>query len=451
VQFIIIDLCGVVNNTLQIVYYDGQFNDARLAVSLACTAAARGAVVLNHATVTSLIKDQTTGKVSGATIRDELTGNSYAVHADVVINATGPFADKVRKLSDPNVRPMIMPSAGVHVTLPDYYSPDNLGMIVPKTKDGWVVFMLPWLGETIAGTTDSSAEITMRPQPTEEEINFILDSISEFLTVKVRREDVKSAWSGIRPLAVDPSAEDTASALRDHVVQVGEDGIITVTGGKWTTYRLMAEDAVNAAVKQLGLIGRAAPIQGPCITTQLPLIGAAGWSPSLFTKVAQNYKVPHRPGAIDTRVAKYLAAAYGGQASEVTRLAEEMGLGRRLVRGYPVIESEVIYTMRNEYCETPEDFVARRTRLAFLDKAACLDALPRVVELMAMEKGWSRKRQRAELNRARAFLETFEAKVGQEVEPSPLQGLKGSRGVTVGSVDSSSSAAASAADGQSRR
>lgn len=427
-------------------YYDGQFNDARLAVSLACTAAARGAVVLNHATVTSLIKDKDTGKVAGATIRDEMTGKSYSVHADVVINAAGPFADTIRKLSDPDVRPMIMPSAGVHVTLPDYYSPDNLGMIVPKTKDGRVVFMLPWLGETIAGTTDSSSEITMRPQPTEEEIRFILESISEFLTVKVRREDVKSAWSGIRPLAVDPSAEDTASALRDHVVQVGKDGLITITGGKWTTYRLMSEDAVNAAVKQLELgreRGTVVPMHGPCITTQLPLIGAAGWSPALFTQVAQNYTVPHRPGAIDTRVAKYLAAAYGGQAHEVTRLAEEMGLGRRLVRGYPVIESEVIYTMRNEYCETPEDFVARRTRLAFLDKAACLDALPRVVELMAMEKGWSRKRQHAELARARAFLETFEAKGGQEVHPSLLQGAKGSQGVTVGSVDSSAAAAGS--------
>lgn len=126
-------------------------------------------------------------------------------------------------------------------------------------------------------------------------------------------------------------------------------------------------------------------------------------------QVAQNYTVPHRPGAIDTRVAKYLAASYGDRAQEITKLAEEMKLGRRLVRGYPVIESEVIYCCRHEMCETPEDFVARRTRLAFLDRPACIEALPRVVELMAMEKGWNKKRQKAELQRALEFLATFDA------------------------------------------
>lgn len=418
-------------------YYDGQFNDSRLAIAVACTAAASGAVVVNHAEVTSLLKDPSTGRVIGATVKDLLSGTSYEVHAKVVINAAGPFVDFIRGLSSPETAPMIMPSAGVHVTLPDYYSPENIGMIVPKTRDGRVVFMLPWLGETIAGTTDASTELTMRPQPTEQEIQFILDAISEYLTVKVRRSDVKSAWSGIRPLAIDPNATDTASALRDHIVTVGPDGMVTVTGGKWTTYRLMAQDAVDAATTVGHLHSR------PCVTDRITLVGAEGWSPALFTEVAQNYTVPHRPGAIDTRVAKYLAAAYGDRAREITKLAEELKLGRRLVRGYPVIEAEVIYTVRNEYCETPEDFVARRTRLAFLDKAACLEALPRVVELMAAEKRWSRARQREELSRAKAFLDTFEAANEGKVVPGP-EGSKGGPGVglATGSVDSSAKAAA---------
>lgn len=287
-------------------------------------------------------------------------------------------------------------------------------MIVPKTKDGRVVFMLPWLGETIAGTTDALSDITAVPRPTEDEVQFILDAIAQYLTVKVRRSDVKSAWSGIRPLAVDLSSDpgtgaNTSGALRDHVVMVDpEDGLVTVTGGKWTTYRLMAQDAIDAAVRTGSL--RASP----CVTERVGLVGAQGWHPALFTEVAQNYTVPHRPGAIDTRVAKYLAAAYGDRAHEITRLAEELSLGRRLVRGYPMIEAEVVYCCRYEYCETAEDFVARRTRLAFLDRPACLDALPKVVELMGSERKWSGRRKKDELDRARKFLETFESPVELE-------------------------------------
>ena len=424
-----------------VVYYDGQFNDSRLAVALACTAAAAGATVTNHTKVTGLIKAPDTRQVIGARVQDVLTGKTTDVYASVVINATGPFADSIRHLSQPKAPTMILPSAGVHVTLPDYYSPENVGMIVPKTKDGRVVFMLPWQGETIAGTTDSSSAITMRPQPSEQEIQFILDSIAEYLTVKVRRSDVKSAWSGIRPLAVDPnhSAQDTAGALRDHVVTMDPDGLITVTGGKWTTYRLMAQDAVDAVVKRLVHKNTTVLAVGPCVTEKYKLVGAAGWSPGLFTEVAQNYTVPHRPGAIDTRVAKYLASAYGDRAQDITHLAEDLKLGRRLVRGYPVIEAEVVYACRQEYCETPEDFVARRTRLAFLDRPACLDALPRVVELMAGEKGWGRGRRRAEYARAKEFLETFEAKPGSD-------GGGGKGGVAVGAVDASALAAASDTD-----
>ncbi|KAK9916103.1 hypothetical protein WJX75_008612 [Coccomyxa subellipsoidea] len=387
-----------------IVYYDGQFDDSRLNVSLACTAAMAGATVLNYAEVTRVIKDET-GRVVGATVKDVLGRKSCDVYARQVINATGPFSDGIRHMSEPEAPKMIMASAGVHVTLPDYYSPDHLGMIVPKTKDGRVVFMLPWLEATIAGTTDSSSEITTRPQPTEEEIQFILDAISEYLTVEVRRSDVQSAWSGLRPLAVDPNAKDTASASRDHIVTQDPDGLITVTGGKWTTYRLMAEDAIDKALATGRL--RAA---GPCRTHDLPLVGAAGYTPALFTDVAQHYRVPHRPGAIDTAVARYLAAAYGDKAKVITRIAEDRKLGKRLVRGHPMIEAEVVYAVHNEFCEHPEDFIARRTRLAFVDTAAAEQALPKIVELMAQEKGWWWARRRTETKRAQDYLATFHSR-----------------------------------------
>ncbi|KAH9533466.1 hypothetical protein CY35_18G054000 [Sphagnum magellanicum] len=214
-------------------------NDSQLNVAIACTAALVGAVVLNHAEAISLKKDEVTGNVTGAHIRNKLTGNEFDVHAAVVINALGPFCDEVRKMADKSASQMISPSSRVHIVLPDYSSPDHMGLVVPKTKDGRVVFMLPWLGRTVAGSTDSATTLTMRPEAHEEEIKFILDAISDYLVVKVGRSDVMSSWSGKRHLATNPNVQgtDTASISRDHVVCLDLDGLVTVTGGKWTTYR----------------------------------------------------------------------------------------------------------------------------------------------------------------------------------------------------------------------
>ncbi|KAL0907634.1 hypothetical protein M5K25_022053 [Dendrobium thyrsiflorum] len=220
-----------------VVYYDGQMNDSRLNVGLACTAALLGASVFNHAEVISLIKDENNERIIGAHIRDNLSRKEFDTYAKVVVNAAGPFCDSIRRMANKEAPNMISPSSGVHIVLPDYYSPEGMGLIVPKTKDGRVVFMLPWLGRTVAGTTDSSTVITMYPEPHEDEIRFILDAISDYLNVQVRRTDVLSAWSGIRPLAMDPSAKNTESLSRDHVVHEDHPGLITITGGKWTTYR----------------------------------------------------------------------------------------------------------------------------------------------------------------------------------------------------------------------
>ena len=418
-----------------IVYSDGQFDDARLCLALAQTAAAAGATVANYTEVTRLMRDEETGKVVGAYVKDALSGSNreIPVRAKVVVNAAGPFADEIRRMtagesdskknkkktkasssssssatsssssSPPPFQEMIQPSSGVHVTLPDYYSPSDTGLIVPKTADGRVVFLLPWHDATIAGTTDAPCKAEALPRATEAEVAFILDAVKPYLTVSVRRSDVQSAWSGVRPLAADPDAEDTASTSRDHVVAVDrESGLVTVAGGKWTTYRARARDAVDAAVAAGAL-----PAARGCSTAALPLVGSAGWSRALFAEVAQSYTVPHRPGAIDTRVARHLAASYGGRARLVTQLAEDEGLGRRLARGHPEIEAEVAYAARHEMCETAVDFVARRTRLAFIDVAATEQALPRVLEIMAREKGWGYWRRRREKERAEAFLATF--------------------------------------------
>ncbi|KAG7016335.1 Glycerol-3-phosphate dehydrogenase SDP6, mitochondrial [Cucurbita argyrosperma subsp. argyrosperma] len=394
-----------------VVYYDGQMNDSRVNVGLACTAALAGAAVLNYAEVVGFLKDEGNDRIIGATIRDKLSGREFDTYAKVIVNAAGPFCDSVRKMADKEAVSMICPSSGVHVVLPDYYSPEGMGLIVPKTKDGRVVFMLPWLGRTVAGTTDSNTGITMVPEPHEDEIQFILDAISDYLNVKVRRTDVLSAWSGIRPLAIDPSAKNTESISRDHVVCEDYPGLVTITGGKWTTYRSMAEDAVNAAIKS----GKLKPTN-ECVTNKLRLVGGDGWGPAYFTVLAQQYlrmKKSHSgkvvPGVMDTAAARHLSLAYGILGEKVAAIAQNENLGKRLAHGYPFLEAEVAYCARHEYCESAVDFIARRSRLAFLDTDAANHALPRVIEILADEHNWDKKRQKQELQKAKQFLETFKS------------------------------------------
>ncbi|KAM0949670.1 putative glycerol-3-phosphate dehydrogenase [Dioscorea sansibarensis] len=394
-----------------VVYYDGQMNDSRLNVGLACSAALLGAAVLNYAEVISFIKDEFGERIVGARIQDKLSGKEFDIYAKVIVNAAGPFCDSVRKMANKDAPAMICPSSGVHIVLPDYYSPEGMGLIVPKTKDGRVVFMLPWLGRTVAGTTDSSTSITMLPEPHEDEIQFILDAISDYLNVQVRRVDVLSAWSGIRPLAIDPSAKNTESISRDHVVCEDYPGLITITGGKWTTYRSMAEDAVDAAIKA----GKLNPTNG-CLTDNLRIVGAYDWDPASFTVLAQHYVRMKKtyggkviPGIMDSAISKHLSHAYGTLAERVAVIAQNENLGKRLAHGYPFLEAEVAYCARNEYCESAIDFIARRSRLAFLDTDAASRALPRVIQILAAEHKWDKARQKQEMQKAKEFLETFKS------------------------------------------
>ncbi|EYU39630.1 hypothetical protein ABFS82_06G187100 [Erythranthe guttata] len=394
-----------------VVYYDGQMNDSRLNVALACTAALAGAAVLNHAEVISFLRDEGSGRIIGARIRNNLSGKEFDTYAKVVVNAAGPFCDSVRKMVDEEAKPMICASSGVHIVLPDYYSPEGMGLIVPKTKDGRVIFMLPWLGRTVAGTTDSNTSITMLPEPHEDEIQFILDAISDYLNIKVRRVDVLSAWSGIRPLAMDPTAKNTESISRDHVVCEDYPGLVTITGGKWTTYRSMAEDALDAAIKS----GKLSPAN-ECVTSNLQLIGADGWDPASFTVLAQQYVRMKKsyggkvvPGAMDTAASKHLSHAYGTFAERVAAIAQNENLGKRLAHGYPILEAEVAYCARHEYCESVVDFIARRSRLAFLDTDAANRAVPRIIQILAAEHKWDKSRQKLELQKAQEFLETFKS------------------------------------------
>ncbi|KAJ3539501.1 hypothetical protein NMY22_g4709 [Coprinellus aureogranulatus] len=384
-----------------VVYYDGQHNDSRMNIALILTAVKQGAKVANYCEVTALHKDPVTGKLIGAQVKDTLPSSSqssFNIRAKGIINATGPFTDSLLALDNPNHKPIVQASSGVHITLPNYYSPRTMGLLDPSTSDGRVIFFLPWQGNTIAGTTDSPSRVTRNPQASEEDIRWVLDEVRSYLSpdIKVRRGDVLSAWSGLRPLVKDPDAAPgtTAGLVRSHVTTLSESGLLTIAGGKWTTYRKMAEETVDQAIKVFGLEDRCKN-SVKCVTEKLQLVGSEGWSRNMFIGLIQTY-------GLESEVARHLSDNYGSRAWSVCALAEPTNLswplhGTRLSPQYPFIDAEVVYAVRNEYALTAIDVLARRTRLSFLNARAALDTLPTVVDIMSRELGW---RDKDELARA---------------------------------------------------
>lgn len=370
-----------------VLYYDGQFDDARMNVALALTAEREGAAVANHAEVTGLLNEN--GRLTGATVRDTLTGSSFAVRARVVVNATGPFTDGLRRLDDPTTEPMLTASSGIHIVLDGRFSPPDTGLLIPKTDDGRVLFLLPWLGYTLFGTTDHPAEIEPNPTAGDADVDYLLGYLRRYFDVPATRADVLATWSGLRPLVSDPKAADTAKVSRDHVVNTSASGLVTVAGGKWTTYRKMALDTVDEAVRVGGLSA------GPSRTETLKLIGGDGFSPDGAARLQRNY-------GLEPDVADYLHGAYGDQAGKVAELSREYP--GRLVERHPQLRAEVVYSARFEAACTATDFLARRTRLAFLDQRAALEALSEVTDLLGEELGWDGTRQAEERETFRAYL-----------------------------------------------
>lgn len=412
-----------------IVYYDGCHNDTRMNLMIVLTAAQCGAATANYVGVEGILKDGA-GRARGVAVRDGLTGRAFAVRARGVVNATGCFGDAVRAMDRPEAPPLIQGAAGVHIILPDHFSPQSMGLIVPKTRDGRVLFFLPWEGSTICGTTDAPCDITAEPRPYEEDVAFILDEANRFLSRPVRRSDVRAAWSGIRPLILDPAKAAAqrpgekvpSSALaRTHVVEVSPSGMVSILGGKWTTYRRMAQDAVDAAAAAVAGL----PTPTPSVTQGLQLLGAdrAG---VVYNKNYHRIPVTLRESyGMDKEVAAHLAANYGTRALQVAEIAKagvlcggasaapHAGLGGRISPRFPVIFAEVVFAVQHEYAVHAVDVLARRTRLAFLNAAEAGRVAPEVIGVMGACLGWSTERKREEAEEVKRFLETMSA------EPKP--------------------------------
>ena len=334
-----------------IAYWDAQFDDARLAITLAESIVKRGGIVVNYAPVVSLLK--CSGKITGVRVRDGETGIEREIPARVVINATGVFTDAIRRLDEPASPAVIAASQGAHVVLPLACLGGKSALMIPRTPDGRVLFAIPWHGRLIVGTTDNLVrEIGTEPRPMAGEIEFILSTASRFLAVPPKQSQILSAYAGLRPLVQTAAIRNTASISREHAIMISGTGLVTIAGGKWTTYRKMAEDTVDRAARTAGLPPRR------CQTAALRLHG---------------YMESSSPrGAL---------GIYGSDASGIESLGRSAPIHPRL----PYTVAEVIWAVRNEMARTVEDILARRTRALLLDAAASIEAAPEVARVMATE------------------------------------------------------------------
>jgi len=352
-------------------YYDGQFDDARLAISLMQTIFDHDGLALNYCPVVELVKEN--GIVAGVRGRCAETGVEFTSHAKAVINATGVFCDAVRKLDEPAAPAMVAPSQGVHLVVPREFLPGASAVMIPHTDDGRVLFAVPWHDRVILGTTDTPVpQAELEPRALPEEIGFIFHNAERYLARQPGPGDVLSVYAGLRPLVRAPSGDghNTAALSRDHTIVVSPSGLLTITGGKWTTYRRMAQDAVEHAMQVAGLEHRA------CVTETLPVHGALPEAPAIEGEQGWN--------------------VYGSDTPAVAALAAgESALKEKLHPTLPFVAAEVVWAARNEMARTVEDVLARRTRALLLGARASVDCAPKVAALLARELGrdaaWQKK------------------------------------------------------------
>jgi glycerol-3-phosphate dehydrogenase len=341
-----------------VAYFDGQFDDSRLAANLAQTIFDLGGVAVNYMPVVSLIKEN--DLIAGAVVKDLESGTEHRIRARAVINATGVFSDGVRKLDEPGSKTVIAASQGSHVVLPKSFLPGESAIMVPHTPDGRVLFAVPWHDCVVVGTTDIPVDnIELEPMPMEEEIGFILTNASKYLSKRPSREDVLSVYAGLRPLVKVGDAKSTAALSRDHTILISNSGLLTIAGGKWTTYRKMAQDAVEQAETMAGFDER------PCKTEHLQI---HGWTKQ--------------------KISEPSLRVYGADASAIEEIAAQTPeLKQKIHPELPYIGAEVVWAVREEMARTVEDVLSRRTRALLLGARASMEAAPRVAGLVAKELG----------------------------------------------------------------
>lgn len=361
-----------------VLYYDAQFDDARLAITLAQTAADLGATLANYVRVTSLTKQDSL--ISGAIAVDEESGQSYEIKAKVVVNATGVFTDGIRMMDDPDSKLMVRASQGVHIVLDRSFLPGDTAIMVPSTDDGRVLFAIPWHDRVVVGTTDTPVDLaSLEPKPLQQEIDFLLKYAVKYLTKDPSPSDVLSAFAGLRPLVAPPDETDTASVSREHVVHISRSGLVTIAGGKWTTYRKMAEDTINQAA-------------------------VVGHLPETRSKTEALRLHGHTGAESETTDASDHLSVYGSDRDAIMELIEaDPELSRPIVPELPYLRAEAVWAVRNEMARTVEDILSRRTRCLLLDARSSIQAATNVAALLAQELGRDEAWQQAQIESYRSL------------------------------------------------
>ncbi len=366
-------------------YYDGSFNDAKLNISLLKTAQKFGAVCKNYHKVTDFIYEN--DKICAVKAKDSIEDKEVQFKAKVIINATGLFSDEVRKLDDEKAKKKLDLSSGIHIVLDKKYLPSKKGLMIPKTKDGRVLFILPWMGKCLVGTTDESTDVSEHPAVKDSDIDYILEHLEIYFDLKIDKSEILSSWSGIRPLVAPEENADTSSIVREHEIFSSKSGLISIIGGKWTTYRKMAQEAVDYAIKEKNLTPK------KCKTKKLKLIGSEISKKDLVLEELD----------IDKNLKKYLLSMYGDKIIELIKSTDDI---EKLHEDYQHTNAELVYCIKNEFVKKPLDFLVRRTSLALIDKKAALDILDKVVDIMKVELNWSEEIAKQRYDESKKLLET---------------------------------------------
>ena len=359
-------------------YFDGQFDDSRMVINLAQTAVEQGGIVLNYTKVVKLLK--TSNVLSGLIVHDLENDKEYEIKARAVINATGVFTDSIRKLDEPESVPVMQPSQGIHIVLDKSFLKGDAAIMVPRTSDGRILFAVPWLDSVIVGTTDTPVkEIEIDPLPMENEVDFLLENIARYLSKDPEKKDILSVFAGLRPLVSPGKNSDTANISREHMILVSRSGLVTIAGGKWTTYRKMAETTVDQAIVNSHLDFQ------PSVSAALQIHG--------YHNHAQNF------GGL---------ACYGSDALHIQNLVNtDPALGDFIFKDL-ILSAEVIWAVENEMARTVEDFLSRRRRALILDAQAAIDSAPFVAKLMAKKlnkkKKWQKEQVEAFTTNAQKYL-----------------------------------------------
>ncbi len=381
-----------------VMYYDGQLDDSKYTLALVQSASKIGARVANYLELFQFHTDSN-GKIIKALVKDTISNEKFEIKSKLFINCTGPFADAIRILANPEEVVRIKPSKGAHIVISKEFFRGEKAMLIPKTKDGRLVFVIPFKSEVMVGTTDTPYEnIDKEPYLENEEIAFLLDTLTPFLKKMPKKEDIKSGFGGIRPLisGISKNQKETKSLLRDHEVEVDQkSGLVSLLGGKWTTYRLMAQDTLDEVCKIFD-------VQKECSTKNFKLFGAQNQITEPDLIIAD----------IDLELKNHLKETYGDQINEVLELIKiDPNLKERISSKYPFIKAQIVYACHHEMITKPRDFLARRIRLEILDWTECLAVIKTVSEIMAKELEWEEEKLIFEIFSYQNLLNDFKSRI----------------------------------------